>query len=126
MKESRYHISLNDFIAINWLPVGHRANQSVRSLVYKFFNGHSPIYMDHVFSPTNQRGIETRRSFQKLALPSRKSVPGQRSLSYKGPSLWNELPQHLKTCTSINSFKHALKRHYFELLNTCDNDIYAY
>ena len=32
------------------------------------------------------------------------------SLSYIGPSTWNKLPNNLKTATSINSFKHDIKK----------------
>ena len=126
MKDSRSHIGLDDFTAINWLPVGHRANQIVSSLAYKFFNDHSPVYMNCVFTQGSQRGVATRRSFQKLILPSRKTVPGQRSLSYLGPYLWNQLSESLKNCSNVNSFKHGLKRHFFSLLHSSDNDIYAY
>ena len=126
MKDSRSHIGLDDFVAINWLPVGHRANQITSSLAFKFFKGAAPVYMDYVFSLANRRGVTTRRSFQKLALPSRKTVPGQRTLSYIGPNLWNQLPDSVKNCCSVNSFKHGLKRHYFDTLKASHNDIYVY
>ena len=124
-KDSQTHIGVADFVAINWLPVSCRANQNMSTLVYKFFNGQSPAYMDSVFSIANQ-SVRTRHSFQKLIQPSRKTVPGQRALSYVGPALWNQLPETIKTCGSANCFKHALKRHFFDSLAASENDIYVY
>ena len=53
-KNSRAHIGVDDFIAINWLPVGYRANQIISSLVYKFCNKQGPAYMGNVFSLANR------------------------------------------------------------------------
>ena len=94
--------------------------------------------MNHVFSPTNLRSGGTRHSFQKLTVPSRSKVSGKRALSLIGPTLWNELPMKyvktgdifeiktMKTCSTVNSFKHELNRHYFDLLHAADKDIFVY
>ena len=124
-KDSRSHIGLDKFVAINWLPVCHRANQCVVTNAFKFFNNLSPLYMEHVFSPGDQ-GRVTRHSFQKLNLPLRKTVQGQRTLSFVGPSLWNQLPNDVKACKTTNGFKHALKRHVFTALATAESNIFVY
>ena len=126
MKDSRSKIRLKEFVEINWLPVERRANLINTSLVYKFFNGNSPLYMDCVFSQLNQCGVTTQKNFQRLAVPSRKTEMGKRTLSYLGPTLWNPLSKALKTCTSVNCFKHALKSHHFDQMNASDRDIYLY
>ena len=94
--------------------------------------------MSHVFSPVNGRGGTTRRSFQKLVVPSRTKVPGKRSLSFIGPTLWNKIPvdyiktgdkyeiKTIKACSTVNDFKHQLKSHYLGLLNAANNNIYLY
>ena len=38
---------------------------------------------------------------------------GERSFSYAGPSVWNNLPQTLRHSDSTSSFKAALKTHLF-------------
>ena len=124
-KKARSHVGLADFTSINWLPVNHRVNQCISSNVFKFFNDLCPTYMEHVFSQGEQRR-STRRSFQKLNLPLRKTVQGQRTLSYVGPCYWNQLPNEIKACKTTNGFKHALKRHIFSSLETAENDIFAY
>ena len=38
---------------------------------------------------------------------------GEISFSYAGPSVWNNLPQTLRHCDSVSSFRAALKTHLF-------------
>ena len=57
-----------------------------------------------------------RSSYQKLNVPHRKTNVGQKALSYVGPSLWNNLNKTLKSSTSLNTFKHDIKKHYFNEL----------
>ena len=33
---------------------------------------------------------------------------GQNSLSYIGPAVWNKLPENIKNCTNVNTFKHDI------------------
>ena len=47
--------------------------------------------------------------FKKLKIPRRKTNIGLKSLSYTGPSLWNNLNENLKRSSSINDFKHKIR-----------------
>ena len=72
-----------------------------------------------LFSSLNNR---TRSSFQKLKIPRRKANTGLKSLSYTGPSLWNNLNENLKRSSSINDFKHKIKEFYFKELKKTKHD----
>ena len=63
---------------------------------------------------------------KKLKLPSRKSKLGMQSLSYVGTSTWNKLPNNLKTATSVNYFKHDIKKYFLKKLRETEVDIYSY
>ena len=55
-------------------------------------------------------------------LVSKQKLVGQRSFSYTGPSVWNNLPRTFRHCGSSSSFKTALKTHLFEkLFPTCQS-----
>ena len=82
--------------------------------------------MSNVFSPIARSGIITQKYFQRLALPSRATEMGKRTLSYLGPSVWNPLLKSVKTCKNVNDFKHALKSQYFKELDATNKDIYLY
>ena len=70
--------------------------------------------MDEFLYHAKCNGIPTRYSYQKLKLPHRKPNQGLRPLSYVGLSLWNNRDKSLKTSSSLNSFKHNIKDHYFQ------------
>ena len=113
-------------IRINWLPIEDRFSQCVSSQVYKFFQKKCPAYMSDIFNPSGTSRTGTRTSFLKLTQPSRRTNLGQRALSYQGPSIWNKLPDKVKQSCSVNSFKHNLKRYYFEDIKKRERDCFMY
>ena len=112
--DDRFRLKSKEFERINWLPVQERISQCAVCNVYKFFSKHSPDYFEELFFLTEETAIRTRSSFQKLKIPRRKTNIGLKSLSYTGPSLWNNLNENLKRSSSINDFKHKIKEFYFE------------
>ena len=48
------------------------------------------------------------------------------SLSHVEASTWNKLPSNLKTVTSVNCFKHDIKKYFFKKLSETEADIYSY
>ena len=40
---------------------------------------------------------------------------GDRAFSVCAPKLWNTLPETVRNCESLDSFKKALKTHYFNV-----------
>ena len=123
---NRSHMGAFEFERINWLPIEDRFSQCVSSQVYKFFQKKCPAYMSDIFSPSGTSRTGTRTSFLKLTQPSRRTNLGQRALSYQGPSIWNKLPDKVKQSCSVNSFKHNLKRYYFEDIKKRERDCFIY
>ena len=116
----RSSIKSEDFEKINWLPIHERISQCSLCSIYKFFAKNCPNYFDEIYVPLETNGVHTRSSYQKLNVPHRKTNVGQKALSYVGPSLWNNLNKTLKTSTSLNTFKHNIKKHSFnELKKKC-------
>ena len=48
-----------------------------------------------------------------LKIPPSRSNYGDRAFSVIGPKLWNNLPNEIKQCNSVISFKTALKTYLF-------------
>ena len=103
--DNKAHIGTNEFLKINWLPTKKRVEQCICANVFKFFNQMSPQYTAEIFHPSSSVH-NTRRATQKLDLPFRKSCIGQKTLSYIGPKIWNNLPAQIKPSKSVNTFKH--------------------
>ena len=103
------HISKNEFETLNWLHVKDRFNQSITSIVFKYFTKQCPSYLNEVFELASPINLRTRNRYLKLICPFRKTNMGQNVLSFIGPSIWNKTPEVLKKANSINTFKHNFK-----------------
>ena len=79
-------ISHEEFERLNWVPVTYRFKQCVISIVFKYFNGQCPNYLNEVFDVATESNFQLRNSFQKLKCPFRKSNNRQHALSYIGPT----------------------------------------
>ena len=109
----------------NWLPTKKRVEQCICANVFKFFNQMSPQYTAEIFHPSSSVH-NTRRATQKLDIPFRKSCIGQKTLSYIGPKIWNNLPAQIKLSKSVNTFKHDIKKSFFDDLQKQNDDIFFY
>jgi len=85
----------------------------------------SPAYTSEIYHPTEQMQ-KSRSSKHSLHLPYRTSNQGQRGLSFMGPKIWNKLPSDIKTAGSVNTFKHGIKKTFFDDLKRKEDDIYIY
>ena len=69
--------------------------------------------MNDVFKLADQNTTATWTSLFKLRQPLRKTNHRQKSLSYVPPSIWNKLPDFLKTTGNVNTYKHRVKKAHF-------------
>ena len=99
------HISKNEFETLNWLPVKDKFNQSINSIVCKYFTKQCPSYLNEVFELACSKNLRTRNSYLKLICPFRKSNMGQNALSFIGPSIWNKTPEVLKKTQQYQYFQ---------------------
>ena len=98
----------------NTAPLFSRLNLLNFTDIYRY---HVAIFM---FKNSNNfsldHGLNTRQ--HNLANPNYSRLSGPRnSIMYKGPEIWNELPQHLKdlkNLTSLSVFKRRLKAHFID------------
>ena len=63
---------------------------------------------------------------QKLKLPFRKTKLGIQNLFYVGPNTWNNLPDNLKSATSVISFEPYIKAYFLKKLGNIEAYIYNY
>ena len=123
--DNRSHVGFDEFKKLNWLPTKERVFQCICVNIFKFFNDMSPEYTSEIFHPSHRRH-NTRASTLMLDLPFRKSCFGQKTLSYLGPKTWNTLPAEIKLRKNVNTFKHDIKKLFFEKLQKDTDDIFIY
>ena len=68
--------------------------------------------MKDVFDKPCISQVSTRNSTMKLSQPLRRTNNGQYCISFLAPSVWNNLPNEVKRCTSLNTFKHKVKEYF--------------
>ena len=83
----------------------HRNIHQLAIEMYKVKNKLSPIFMQELFTHNPARGKD------RFLQPNVKGVAyGEKSLRRFGPIIWNQmLPESLKTCVSLESFKESIK-----------------
>ena len=89
------------------------------------YNNHCPGYFNKFFCSVENNGVAMYSCNKKLKLPSCKSKLGMQNLLYVGLGTWNKLPNNSKTSTSVNCFKHKIKKYFFKKLSYTEMDIYS-
>ncbi len=81
-------------------------------LVYKQRNNLLPDVFDGYFKPRNEiHNLQTHNA-RKLNLIRVKNYYGKSTLKYKGVKMYNELPNDIMYCKSLNIFKNRTKKYY--------------
>ena len=114
--EKMTHIFKNEFETLNWLPVKGRFNQSINSIVFKYFTKQCPSYLNEVFELACPNNLRTRNSYLKLICPFRKTNMGQNPLSFIVPQYGIKPQRFSKKPNNINTFKHNFKKYYLTQL----------
>ena len=97
---------------LHWLPVHLRIQYKLLLLTYRAVNGLAPAYITELLDlyKPSRSGL---RSTSKNLLVMKKSYRswGDRAFTIAAPRLWNSLPDHIRACSSLSSFKTGLKTH---------------
>ena len=76
--------------------------------VYKVVKGLIiSIQLAHLFEPLNLRHEAGTRADSRndLVIPRTRTMIGGRAISVAGPSLWNNIPLHVRESNTVNTFK---------------------
>ena len=112
---SKFSSSTDALKQLHILPIHVRVEYKLVVLVFKCLHHLAPPYLANL--------IRRRESHYKtrsaggcfLHVPfTRASTFRDRSFSVAGPKLWNDLPDDVKNCVTVDSFKSKLKTHLFE------------
>ena len=70
--------------------------------------------MRDIYSLRISPKIGTRRSTDSFVAPFYEKEIARKSICHLRSKIWNDLNQDIKASSSVNSFKHALKRRFFK------------
>ena len=84
-------------------------------MCYNAITGSAPSYLSkllHLYSPSSSLRSSSDTRMLKIQHFSRKTH-GFRTFSHFGPHIWNNLPQDIRQCVTLSSFKSQLKTFLF-------------
>ena len=95
---------------LKWKKLSLRRKQQKALIMYKTLNELAPDYLQCHFTQRHVNDYNLRNLEGKLSLPKLNTNYLKRSFCYSGACLWNNLPQDLKSVTSIGQFKRGIKK----------------
>ena len=101
----------------HFLPIRRRIEYKIALTVFKCLNNIAPSYMSNLITPQRQsiKALRCDNDFFKLTVPPVSHLrQTERSFSYCGPSVWNQLPYRLRTMSDVKVFKSELKTYLFK------------
>ena len=106
---------------LHWLPVKYRIEYKIILMTYRALNGLAPNYFQdllQVYQPA--RSLRSSGDLKLVVPRTRLRSYGDRAFSVKAPSLWNSPPPplHIRTMTSMSTFKKVLKTYLFQMAFT--------
>ena len=98
---------------LHWLPITQRIKYKTAVLTFKALHSGKPSYLSDLLIPYCPSRNLRSSSSNLLVIPDIRSSIGRRSFSFHAPSLWNSLPDSLRTTTTLSTFCKGLKTHLF-------------
>ena len=102
---------------LKWMPVHDYFMYRKLILTFKVLNNLTPQYLN-VFKLVSQISTRTIRqsiSNTRLYIPKVRTEYYKRSFTISSAILWNELPESVRNCSSLASFKSHYLQYYMNL-----------
>ena len=101
---------------LHWLPVASRIEYKIGLLTYKCLHGLAPKYMcDLIVKQQSVRPLRSASLHRLQVLKTNTKTFGPRAFTSAAPTVWNNLPEHVKSADNIDNFKKLLKTHLFSI-----------
>lgn len=110
----RSHIT-DTLIELHWLPVIKRIEYKIILFVFKAMHDIAPAYIRDMIEVQSNSEHDLRSNGQNLLITKSWSTAtyGPRNFINIAPILWNNLPDTLRHCEKLATFKRLLKTHLF-------------
>ena len=102
--------------SLSWLPVNDRIYLNDAVMMYKCINKLVPDYLFEKFTLCSQIHTRNTRQRDQLNIPRCRLTTGQRSFTYHGAKLWNNLRDNVKSSDSVKVFRKKLST-YSSVIN---------
>ena len=104
--------------SLHWLPVEQRIKYKLAMCVFKSRINHLPVYLSSgLVEYSSSRPMRSMRK-NTYKIPRVRTEIVKRGFQYAGPRNWNDLPDGIRSITSLPLFRKQLKTYLF---NECFN-----
>jgi len=103
---------------LHWLPVAHRIQYKVALLMFMVHDSRCPVYLSESVQPVSSNpACQRLRSASSLdfIVPRTRTKCGDRAFSVAGPTVWNNVPESVRSAETLASFKRKLKSYLFNI-----------
>jgi len=103
----------------HWLHIPELVQYKIAVLTYKVLHDSALRYLGPLVAVADLPGRRALRSAStsRLVIPPIKlSTVGSRAFPVAGAQVWNGLPEAVISSSALQSFRHQLKTHLFQLL----------
>ena len=117
LNRSKYDSRTQAFIDLHWLPIQACIDNKILMLVYNCLNQEAPKYLIDMLKGkiSTRNGCHSNNLLNHLEIAKvRRKTFAARAFSYVGPTLWSDLPDHLRTVHDAEAFKKKLKTYLFK------------
>ena len=93
-------------IDLHWLPVAHRINFKLATIVFKTRIHHQPEQstLDNLLVDYEQPRVLGSSADEFLAVPRTRTVLATRAFSVAAPKLWNTIPIEIRNSLSLSTY----------------------
>ena len=103
--------------SLHWLPVSARIDYKLCLMTFKALHQMTPDYVTDMLKPyVPPRPLRSARQNLLVVPWTRTKTYGPKAFSEAAPRLWNSLPEELRLCPTVSSFKCCLKTYLFKLV----------
>ena len=99
--------------SLHWLPVRKRVDFKIAVLTFKILKNHEPVYLGQLIKQYIPTRSLRSQSKNLLEVPDIRSAMGRRSFSFAAPTIWNQLPDHIRSSKTLLGFRKQLKSYLF-------------
>ena len=110
-----HHHSTHLLKKLHWLPFSEHIKYKVAYMWFHAKNGSGPTYLSellHIYNPSGT--LRSSSDSRMLKIPQyKRETQCFRTFTFFGPYVWNSLPQGIRQCSTLPSFKTKLKTFLF-------------
>ena len=103
--------------SLHWLPVNVRSTYKIACLCYHCHSSTAPSYVADMLHGKSSHTRNTRSSSCTMPLLNRpahsRATLGDRTFSFVSSSVWNSIPNDVRSALSLSSSKSRLKTYLF-------------